>query len=355
MNTDLNQIQNPVAEPPQMTPDQLIQSLNGGAPAGDGAPPAGELDAIGGVPREQFFTALGEFTGGKVNNPDVFNQTLEAAGRAPELENKVRDYEARLAISPWHSDLSKRVDELLREGKAPREVMQFIELSDLKLDTIEPLDAIRRHYTLSKPGFTSEQRDALIQRDLGFDPDSGEDLTPLQQATLLEKKGEATAFLAQQQVSAQNPQAAEAARVQQERNQGVVETWTRVIPTLKSEQKWEFQVNPETKLDFAYQPSAGAAEAARQAVLETVRANPGSFPPTTETAQQLQGMYNQFLVMADFEALSNAMYADAYAKAQQAALQRVSGNGTVLERPNGGQQHIPQSINHGYVPGSLLK
>ena len=323
-------------QPDFLSPQDLINSLNPSEAPVTGNDQPAVPETIGGIPRDQFLGALKE-VGVEVPDVNLLKEWQSASGQVGTLQKQVQEMEARLKLDPYHSPLSRSIDTMLREGKTAADIKSFVELATLQVDQLSPVDAITRHYALSKPGYTPEQIDALIERDLGFNPKSEEALTALQEVTLLEKKDAALAFLKQQQVSTENPEAVAAARAQQESAQRVVETWNAVIPSLKPNFKTEFAAG-ENKVEFEFQPSSEALEFARKAIAQEVAANPLAYPPNTETAKALQSMMENMVIISDPQSYRNAVFQHAYAVATQEAAQRYSGNGAPLQRNNGQQQ-----------------
>ena len=327
-----------VDAPQYLSAQELIQSDQGGAPGTEDQVPVAE--EIAGIPKDQFYNALrAEF--GEDATVEALKSSRKDAGRASQLEQKIREYEANAKISPYANPAVERINNLMKEGKGIQDVAKYLELSSLDLTTMQPIEAIRRHYALNQPGIPAELIDGLIENDLGFDPSDPEaELTSAQKASLWKKQQDAVSFLKDQQLSADNPQAVQAAQEQQQIAQRNVQTWSEVIPTMKLDQKFEFQVNDQV-IELQYQPSAGAVEQARQMAIATIAGNPLAFPATREQSPIIKDMIDKFLLITDAEKIKDAIFKHAYATATEEVTQRLSGNKAALNRPQPQQQQIP--------------
>lgn len=326
-------------QPPVMSAADILSSL---APqAAEAAPEGGDAapQLVGGVPVDQFLGAAKEVFG-DVDSIDALKGRFQEAGRLPELQAELARLQAQVAVDPFHSPLSRTFDQKLKEGLTGEALRSFVELSLLNVDELSPVDAIRRHYTLSKPGFTPDEINALIQRDLGFDPSETDELSAMQTAQLKEKRGEAVAFLKQQQVPTENPEAVAAARQRQELVDRNMNVWKDVLPQLTPNTKMQFSIG-EDAFEFAYQPSKEALDAARGMLQAAIQANPLAFEPNKGTAEKLQADMRAFLILADYENFSKALFNHAFSLATQQQAQRYSGNAAVIDRAVGQQQKTP--------------
>jgi len=321
------------------TAEQIISSLNPSEAQGQGAAPDPVVETIGGVTREQFLGALKE-VGIEVPDVNVLKQRYEASGQVDSLRTQLQEFEAKSKISPYYSPLTESIDRMQREGKGVAEIKQFVELATLDLASLSPVEAIKRHYTLTMPGYTPNEINALIADDLGFDPAEEGELTDLQSATLKRRQEVANIYLKQQQVQAENPEAVASARAQQETASRIVETWKNVIPTLKPNTSYEFTIGEE-KIGFDFQPSSEALDIARNAVAQAISANPLGYIPNAENAKAFQEMMEGALILADLPRFRDALANHMYSVATQAAVQRHSGNGAPLNRNNGLPQVVP--------------
>lgn len=329
----------------------LIRAGSGEVPAP--AEPAPAAEAIGGIPREQFFTALTDFSGGAVKDHDTFTQTIQAAGRARELEQRVAELDGKLKLPKFHDSIAERVNSMRSAGHSTAEIRQFLELSDLDLTKIDPLEAIRRHYSLTKTGYTPDEINLLIEQDLGFDPNDTEtELTGRQKLNLKERSKEAIQALQAQQVSAENPEAVQRARQAQAVAEHTVKTWERVLPGFPAETKWSLPLDKEQTTELQFKPSPEAVELARAATMQDIANAPHNFPPVEETSQRIAQIYQNYLFLADMQSALETVSRNAYAKGVEFVMQKNSGNGAVLQRPMGVQQQI--NPNAGKQEFSLL-
>ncbi len=329
----------------------LIRAGTGEVPAPVEIAPAAE--AIGGIPREQFFTALTDFSGGAVKDHDTFTQTIQAAGRARELEQKVAELDGKLKLPKFHDSIAERVNSMRSAGHSTAEIRQFLELSDLDLTKIDPLEAIRRHYSLTKTGYTPDEIAAAIERDLGFDPsDTETELSKMQKLNLKERSEAAVEALRAQQVSAENPEAVQRARQAQAVAEHTVKTWQQVLPGFSTDAKWVLPTTENETAEVAYKPSPEAIEMARTSVMQIIANDPQGFPPNEQTAQTVAQLYQNLVFSADMDRALGTVHRNGYAKGREDAMKQYSGNGALLQRVVGQQQQI--NPNAGKPEFSLL-
>lgn len=327
-----------------MTADQLIQSLQPVGEAPTEATTDQPVEAIADIPADKFFAGLDTLSGGTVKDRETFNRVIQDAGRIGDLQQRLNAMESQAKISPFATPMVERINNMQREGRSAADIAAFVQLSTLEVDKLPALDAIQRHYQMSKsgPGWTEDLIKGQIANDLGFDLDTDEaDLTIRQRARLHEKHEEAVAGLKKQQVSAENPEAVQAAQVVRQRHEQTVGGWKEVIPSLAAEHKITGKVADDVETSLNYKPSPEAISAAQAMVLQTVASNPDAFPLNKQTAEQLQGLYQQFIALTDQARRDETLFRHAYAQGMEFAMQRSSGNGSAIQRPQAQQQTIP--------------
>lgn len=337
-----------------MTPAELISSLQPASEAPAEGTPEVPAEVIEDIPVDKFFTALNTVSGGAVKDRETFNRLLGDAGRIPQLQQRLNELEAQSRISPFASPLTERINAMAREGRTPADLASFMQLSTLDVNNLPKLDAIQRHYQLSKPGWTPDDLLGLIENDLGFDPATpADELTNRQRAVLQTKHEEAVSGLKKQQVSAENPEAVAAAQAMRQRNDHTVNTWKEVVPSLAAEQQITLPVADGVQAPFTYKPSPEAIKAAQKMVMNEIADNPHLYPPTMETGQEIQRVYQQFIALADQQRRDETLARHAYAQGLEAGLQRTSGNQAAITRQVGQPQQMPKSADVPY--GHLLR
>lgn len=339
MNVDTNNNAAPTIEEQFLTPEQLIQPAQASEAPADQNQPADQTAA----PAEDPFIAGLRTHFGEDASLETLKSKLEQANRLPTLEEQVRAYEAQKNISPFVNPLAERVNTMLKEGKSVGELADYFQLSAIDVSSLPATDAIRRQYALANPGVDPEIIEGMIERKLGFDPTEPDiELSRSQKAALYEMETEAKTFLKSKQISVEpNLEAVQAQQAEQAQMQRIVSTWEQTVPALEIDTTIKYPLDGDAEGSFVFQPSPEAVAMARQIMLQTITNNPSAYPPTRETAAKLQENMADFLFTIDRAKIITAVAKDAAAKATEAYMQRVSGNGAALNRPQGQRQNLP--------------
>ena len=334
---DQLQPQQQTMEQPVLSSQELLNGLSQPSEAPVETPPA---PVEGEVSEADFLAQASRFLGSEFSSLSDIQTRIQAFGQMPTLQQELEQLRAQVAAPKFYSPLSESVDKMLREGTDADTVKQFVELSLIDVDKLDPLDRIRRQYALEKPGYTSEEREALIERDLGFDPKQQDELGILQTATLKERSEAAATFLKSRQVSAGNPEAVAAAQAREAQAQQYSNVWKEVLPSLAPETKYKFQVDDQ-EFDLGYQPSSEALATARKAIEMSIQANPLAFAPTQDMARSIQDSLTKAVILADLPRFMNALFQHGFSEATKAAAQKYGSNGAPLQQELGRQQTVP--------------
>jgi len=352
----LTETQTPPAaeEPQQLDAAALIQSLQ---PTGEAPVVTTEeapVDLIADVPADKFFAGLDTLSGGLVKDRETFKRVTDEASRASTLQQRLNELEARQQISPFHTPLAERINQLAGEGRSPQEILQFVELNSLDLTKLDPIEAIRRNLALSKPGWDADKIDGLIEQTLGFDPsEEGVDLSKRQKAALQDNYEQAIEGLKKHQVAAENPAAVEAAKQAQADHARIVDTWQQVIPTLQVVAPIVLAVADDTQTTLTFQPDPRIIAEAQKEVLEIIQSQPDQYKTNPAIAAEVQRWVMDTVAFKERARREETIARHAYAEGLQAALQRTNSNGAPLTRIQGQQQQVPV-IKKGSPDASIL-
>lgn len=322
--------------------DALLQQVSAPAPGGEGAnPPAEPPQTIGDVPFEQFSKALETFTGGALKNPNDLPNYLKAAQERDAYAAKVREFEAKQNVSPYASDLSKKVDEMLRSGAKVQEVQKFIEMQTWDVDNMSAADAYKRQLSLKYPGLAPDKIDLLVQDEFGLNVGEDEQPNPVALAKLERAGLDAKAFLQQQKVAAENPQALLQRQQAEQQATKLRQGWSQIVGKVSQDLARDIK----QKLDggeysFQYKYSKEALATATQMAVEQAVAN--RIPLDQNGYQQVVDFVHTMATALDFQNLQTALLSDAFASAKMAAIKSTAGGPAPVARqatpPANGQQ-----------------
>lgn len=318
------------------------------APAQDAPAPAPEK--FGEVPADQFYQALETAIG--VKSLDDIKAAMEARQKLPELQTKLTEYEAKQAISPFANPLAEKINEAFKSGADLNTVERMIHLNKIDLQSVGDMDAIKIAKGLEKPGFTSEELDVLIERELGFNPAEYDPENAYHRVALRELSEKAKSTIQSQRVSFENPEEKAKMEAIQQQNARVVDAWSKtVLPSIAGATKVPISVKDEANgidYSFEFSPSSEAMQQAMQATIQTIQSNPSAFPLTQATAAEVQQLMTGFLMMFHGPKIMESIVRDAYAKATLELRTKMSG--APPQRPS---VHIPAAPVSGKSGGSI--
>jgi len=322
--------------------DALLQQVTAPAPGGEGAmPPAAPPATIGDVPFDQFTKALEAHTGGAIKNPNDITKYLQAAQERDAYAAKIRDFEAKQAISPYASDLVKKVDEMVRSGAKTTEVQRFIEMQSWDVEQMSPADAYKRQLSLKYPGLAPDKIELLVQDEFGLNVGEDEQPSPVALAKLERAGLDAKAFLQQQKVAAENPQAVlQRQQLEQQANQ-LRSGWSQIVGKVSQSLARDIkQKVDDGEYTFSYKYSPEVLAQASQMAVEQAVAN--KIPLDQNGYQQVMDFVHTMATALDFQNLQTALLSDAFASAKMAAIKSTAGGPAPVARqaapPTNGQQ-----------------
>ncbi len=332
----------------QQQVDALLQQVTAPAPGGEGATtPAAPPATIGDVPFEQFSKALETFTGGAVKNPNDISKYLQAAQERDTYAAKIRDFEAKASVSPYASDLVKKVDEMVRSGAKTQEVQRFIEMQSWDVDQMSPADAYKRQLSLKYPGLAPDKIELLVQDEFGLNVGEDEQPNPVALAKLERAGMDAKAFLQQQKVAAENPQAVlQRQQFEQQANQ-LRAGWSQIVGKVSQNLARDIkQKVDDGEYTFQYKyPQEVLAQASQMAIEQAVA---NKIPLDQNGYQQVVDFVHTMATALDFQNLQTALLSDAFASAKMAAIKSTSGPAAPVARqappPANGQKPVLSDI-----------
>lgn len=291
------------------------------APGEEGAAAAQEV-LYDEVPEEKFWKALPIATGGKVQSRETFNQLLQRNEQFPAIENKLRELEAKANISPYATPFTEQINKLVANATPPEKLLEYVKLSLTNPDQMSEYDILKTSLGFDPAGFSKDQIEALIEDKFGLAPDTKmEDLTALQSAQLKQAVMAAKAEINGRRVAyEQTYQPSEAAIQEQARNADVVSRWEAALPAMKPDVAFRFEEEGVEAYEFKYNPPAEVVEKAREIIMNSIRQNPGQYPPTESGYQQAKTQFNNLIMLGSQEDYRAAMYRDIVAKVSKQAV-----------------------------------
>lgn len=112
----------------------------------------------------QFNTFLERYTQGKVKDFNKLGSYLQAQDQVMTLKPQLEDLQSKLKQRQYATELTERIDGMFRDKKPMSEIRQFVNLHFEDLDTMQPVDVIRKSLSLKLPGFTKEELDFKIEQ-----------------------------------------------------------------------------------------------------------------------------------------------------------------------------------------------
>ncbi len=258
-----------------------------------------------------------------------------------ELRNKLAQYEAKANLSPFASDLVKRVNDIAASGASLNEIQRFIEIQSIDVTGLDDETAIKAAWKLENPAFNDQEIDALYQDRFGADEDDSN-------AVLLasaRRKGEALGArtkLAEAKVNSV-PEGVRQQELQAAKFEQAKTAWAPVVTGLGS--SLDMSVNDEgVEVPFRYNVPDAILTEARAKATEWAASN--QVPFTQEGAKQIEAFIELSVWAAKGAEIKKALVRNAYELGTKAVKVAVSGPPVVNAQfqPPGGQVSIIDQI-----------
>lgn len=242
--------------------------------------------------------------------------------------DKIRFEEERYA-----DPLSKKIDEMIRNGSSRKEVAKFVSLQTLELEKMSSEDKIKQKMSMEKPGFSAKEIDALFRRDFpALDEEAEDDAKELRELNLKEKALEAQAYLENQLAEAQDTKAIEAKAKREADHKAAIARYETVTNSLmKQVNKLSFNLDTdEFKYNFDF-PIQRNEEIDKQLVSNVVSQAMKNGVPLSDT-EAINGMLKMSFKMVYADQMMEAMVRDNWANSKR---QTVIANSNPAPLPSG--------------------
>jgi hypothetical protein len=283
--------------------------------------------AFADVPIDKFQQALKEAVG--VESLDDVKLAMNAQTKLSEYEQRLKEYEAKQAVSPFANPLIEKINQVARNGADLNQIERLIYLNKIDTSQVGDFDAIKIAKGIEKPSYNTEEIDVLIERELGFSPDSYDETNPAHRVAVRELAEKARTSIQNERVSIENPEAVARAQEAQRQREAIVDGWAnKVLPVVANDIKVPFAMKDENQgidYQFEFNPSKDQLNQAMQATIATIQANPTAFPLQMDQVDNVKHLVKSFLLMMHGEDIMTSMARDAYAKATLALQQKVAG------------------------------
>ena len=177
-------------EPPAVPDPPTPPAAEPEPPATPAAPPAPEFD----------YSQLNSITGGYVKDKESFDQILQRSRETATLQARIQELEGK---DPFSSDLSRKIDEMIKEGTPMDQVQTFMRFQAMDVDKMHDDDVIRLQMELKEPGLSKEDIDVLLEdRKRSLVDEEGEPIK-IEQVKYKREVLEARKFLNEKKVSSE--------------------------------------------------------------------------------------------------------------------------------------------------------
>jgi len=307
--------------------DALIDLGNGGGAQPE--PPAFP-EKFGNIAFKDFENALVEATGGTVKDFNGFQEAISVREKYSALEKEYQQLksqeEAFKGGPKYANDLTKKIDDMYRNGVSEDGIMDFIKLQRMNVTEMEDRDVMKALYKRDFPQFSDEELDEAIAEEFG---DSG---IKLKKAAIEGRKA-----LEQLKVNIQEPENVRMHNAQVEQLQARLQKWHTVTDTVwgkKEQHSFQFQIGEEkTGFNFAVPEDTRktlAVEIAKYATQNQI-------PATQEGFQLLQDVGERMLLFKHGKEIMQTLFRDVDAQTRAKILGSVH-NVNPTGRGDGGQK-----------------
>ena len=330
-------------------------------PLGDvvpGTPPQDAPQTIGDIPKDQFFAAIANFTGGAVKDEQTFLDRLKAAEQSQVLANKLRELEGKQALVPDIHPLADKVNAMLKSSASLSEIKKFIDFQEVDPNALDALTAYKMHIQFKYPDLTPSEADALVAETFPTQEDGNMDAKTT--AKLKIEATNARQFLNEMKVAAENPAALQQRQQAEAKQKALQSGWSDVLsktlfdsngnPSLKGTVSHKIAEGEEYQFGYSY-PKEVLKEAMSDAVAYAVQAG---IPLDKDGYSAVIDLVNRFAVMRDYQNYQKALLADFSAKAMLQATKSLSG-GAPPPVKQGAPPPSPDATQRRARPGDFMR
>lgn len=326
--------------PPASPQDPPVQENTPATPAAP-APPAVDQSFD-----QQMAARLAEITGDKIKTVDDFATFYNGVQDYDTLKGRVSELEGAPKVA-FANDWVKQVNDLAGSGAGLPEVMQFAKLALTDLDKISPIDAMRMQISMEYPTMEPEHIDAYLAEEYGHFQEGDEGgvkvldesrMAPAAAAKLRMEGQKAKDYIASKRVAFEQKisQAAGASGAGTAPDEGLLKvqaeqakaSWTPTISAANPVVSFEMPADADTGREaysFSFNPRPEVVQAARQAMLAEIAANPSAYPVNEQTMEAVNKNIEMYVQLASLDDFKRAMFLDIYNGALQTASARYSG------------------------------
>lgn len=132
-------------------------------------------------PNPDVLKILEEASGGKIKDLEGLKGVLT---EREALQARTAELEAKQNLNPFVNDFVKETNDFFAKGGTTDEFFNFMEVRKLDPDKMDAIDLVRYDYRNKYKGFSDEEIDALISKDVGdwrtTKTEDGKEITPSQ-------------------------------------------------------------------------------------------------------------------------------------------------------------------------------
>ena len=299
---------NPAPQP--ITPPQNTEGVHV-----ENTPPPQPTEVLyGGISETALLTALKERTGGKIQDFAQFEQLDEL----PTLRQRATELEDKAKISPFANPVVEKLNQLYNAGADQKTVSMFLEAQTLNIDSLSDKEKYAEYLVRSIPNITKATAQQYYEEKFG-----DEDLTPTQQIEKAREILQATNYLKEQKVTAENPEAIRKQSEQAELFERNRSTWQQQVREISNQVK---SVNgsykkAEGEFSFGVNISPQEIEQLLPFVLKTVE----QMPLNHESANTAKSLIEGYWLMANKDKAFETVHRDGFEKGYELATKANAG------------------------------
>lgn len=296
--------------------------------------PTEEVTPQKGQQQEQPTIDFGQITGGAYQSWD------EAQGEIERLRAERQQFEERLQQPEevFANDISKKVNEMFKNGATQNEVNNFFRLNSLDLKSLKPQELIKESLKLEYPYLNELEIQAEFEDRYGYDPDD-EDAQKRVERKMKMDAASAEKALSEMIVKASEPEAVRSNRQAEQQRQQLRTAWEQQLGAIKD---LKFPVSHKAgDFEYSYELPVELSEEVRKSLLENL-VQAGSNP----TPQEIEQAKNAAVMMSFIrnpEKAIKAIVGDAISKAMEYRARKSENNESVT-RPEPGEARVQSDM-----------
>lgn len=291
-----------------------------------------------GISESALLTALKERTGGKIQDFSM----LEQLDELPTLRQRATELEDKAKLSPFANPIVEKLNELYNANVDNNTVQMFLEAQTLNIDGLSDKEKYVEYVVRSLPNLTKATAAEYYDEKFGEE----EDMTSTQKIEKARELMQATAFLKEQKLAAENPEAIRKQTEQREIYERNRAQWQQQVRNVSNQVKSIGAAYKEADNEFSFGVTVAPQEI--EALLPHVLKAVEQMPLNQDTAEMAKSILEGYWLMANKDKALQTVHRDGYAKGYELGIKAAAGSAPTIRNeaaPNAVLSDVEKLLN----------